>query len=396
MDINDLGLELLMNKKKAPSDAMSIISRSSVANSVRSAKVVNKPVVRSLEPSEVGEDDYADDVSGEETDVEEVDLQYEKINKPQPFRRQSMHSASESGSQMESLPSSVDDYPKKLSQEEIITAKQELLYQFDRLEKKGHKMPRRFTMAHSLEDMKAEYERLKKDKEMDNSVKFQRKVMMAIVSGVEFLNGKFDPFDVKLDGWSDSINENIDEYDEVFEELHDKYKGKAKMAPELKLLMMLGGSAFMFHMTNSMFKSSLPGMDQVLKSNPDLMKQFASATANTMSQQNKGGPFEGLSSMFSGLFGGLGGGSLGNAPSPPPPNHPSMMQGHSVRPQMKGPANMDEILRELEIPPINNDRIEMMSTVTESELADDASINGLLMNKKRSKRPTKQGITLDI
>ena len=32
--------------------------------------------------------------------------------------------------------------------------------------------------------------------------------------GLEFLNNKFDPFDVKLDGWSEQINENIDDYDE--------------------------------------------------------------------------------------------------------------------------------------------------------------------------------------
>ena len=47
------------------------------------------------------------------------------------------------------------------------------------------------------------------------------------------------------------------------------------MAPELRLLLTLGGSAFMFHLTNTMFKSSLPGMDDVMRQNPDLMKQFA-------------------------------------------------------------------------------------------------------------------------
>ena len=73
----------------------------------------------------------------------------------------------------------------------------------------------------------------------------------------EFLNNKFDPFDVNLDGWAEQINENIDDYDEIFEELHEKYKSKAKMAPELKLLFQLGGSAIMIHMTNTMFKSAL-------------------------------------------------------------------------------------------------------------------------------------------
>ena len=43
---------------------------------------------------------------------------------------------------------------------------------------------------------------------------------MACVTGLEFLNNKFDPFDVKLEGWAEQLNENIEEYDEIFGELH--------------------------------------------------------------------------------------------------------------------------------------------------------------------------------
>ena len=93
--------------------------------------------------------------------------------------------------------------------------------------------------------------------------------------------------DLKLDGWSESVHENVHDYDDVFEELHEKYKGKAQMAPKLKLLLMLGGSGFMFHLTNTMFKSSLPGMGDILKQNPDLMNQFTKATVNAMGQSNQ-------------------------------------------------------------------------------------------------------------
>ena len=64
-------------------------------------------------------------------------------------------------------------------------------------------------------------------------------MMMALVSGVEFLNNKFDPFDLKLDGWAEQVNENVNEYDDLFGELHEKYAGKASIAPEIKLLFML-------------------------------------------------------------------------------------------------------------------------------------------------------------
>jgi len=380
MDLNDLGLELLMNKKKVSSDAVSVISGSS-GGGYRSQKHMVDADVFSAD----GDDEESDVPSVEQVNVEYVPPQRPQVQQHRVIRSESVSESDVSDYTEEE----VADYPRRLSETEVLTAKQELLYQFDRLEKKGMRLPRKFTMASSLDEMKNEFARLKKDREIDNSVKFQRKVMMAVVSGIEFMNSKFDPFNIQLNGWSDSIHDNIDEYDDVFEELHNKYSGKAKIAPELKLLMMLGGSGFMFHMTNSMFKN-FPGVGQVFKENPDLRKQFAAATASTMAKQNEGGAFGGLSSMFSGLFGGAPQTSEARPPSPPRP------AGPVARPQMKGPSNMDEILRELEIPPLNNDRIEMMSTVTDSELGDDASLNGLLMNKKRVNKPRGSGLTLDI
>ena len=41
-------------------------------------------------------------------------------------------------------------------------------------------------------------------------------MLMAAITGLEFLNNKFDPFDLHLDGWGEQVNENIDDYDEIF------------------------------------------------------------------------------------------------------------------------------------------------------------------------------------
>jgi hypothetical protein len=144
--------------------------------------------------------------------------------------------------------------------------------------------------------MQGEYETIMEEKAKQNSVKFQGNMMMAIINGIEFLNGRFDPFDIKLDGWGEQINENITDYDEIFGELYDKYKSRASMAPELKLLFQLGGGAMMVHMTNTMFKSAMPGMDDILRQNPDLMRQFQSAAVNSMGQSNPG---------FSGFMSGI-------------------------------------------------------------------------------------------
>ena len=129
-------------------------------------------------------------------------------------------------------------------------------------------------------------------------------MLMAVINGMEFLNNKFDPFDIKLDGWSEQIQENINDYDDIFGELHEKYKSKATMAPELKLLFQLGGSAMMVHMTNTMFKSAMPGMDDIFRQNPDLMRSFQSAAVNSMSSSNPG---------FAGFMGGM----MNSDPEPP-------------------------------------------------------------------------------
>ena len=52
-------------------------------------------------------------------------------------------------------------------------------------------------------------------------------MLVAFVTATEFLNSKFDPAGVRLDGWSESIHENVNDYDDIFEELHEKYKSKA-------------------------------------------------------------------------------------------------------------------------------------------------------------------------
>ena len=177
---------------------------------------------------------------------------------------------------------------KQLTKEEELKEKFKYLHKLEELEKKGASLSKRYNMDSNLDEMIGEYETIIEEKEKSNSVKFQAKMLMACITGIEFLNNKFDPFDIKLDGWGEQVNENIDEYDEIFSELHEKYKSKAKMSPELKLLFQLGGSAMMVHMSNTLFKSSMPGMDDIMRQNPELMKQFTQAAVNTMGQSNPG------------------------------------------------------------------------------------------------------------
>ena len=212
------------------------------------------------------------------------------------------------------------DTTPQMSKEELLREKFKILQKLEELETKGIRLTKKYTMESSLLEMKGEYETHVEEREKKNSIKFQQKLLMTAITGIEFLNNKFDPFDLKLDGWSEQINENVDDYDEIFAELHEKYKSKAKMAPELKLLFQLGGSAIMLHMTNTMFKSAMPGMDDIMRQNPELMKQFTSAAVNTMSQSSPN-----FGNFMGDIMGGMGGGGQQQPPSnfnnqrPPPP-----------------------------------------------------------------------------
>ena len=166
----------------------------------------------------------------------------------------------------------------KLSAEQEATEKSAIINKIRRLASKGIE-GNRLTMANSLDEIKTEYARLVDSRNLESSIKFQRSTLLTCATGLEFLNQKFNPLDVNLDGWSESINENQEDFDEIFEELYDKYKDKTKVAPEIRLVMTLGISAAMCHVTNTFFKSKMPGMDDILKRNPDLARQFAQAAA---------------------------------------------------------------------------------------------------------------------
>ena len=192
------------------------------------------------------------------------------------------HSRSRSRTNSRSVSQDSESGQRKKTYQEIQLDKQKLLFILNRLDKAGYSPTRKFTMASNYDDIEYEVTRLKRERDINKSVKFQRKLLMAFTSGVEFLNNKFDPIGAKLDDWSEHIMEGIGEYDEIFEELHDKYADKIEVAPELKLIMMVSGSAFMYHLTQTLFKSATPGLQDILRNNPDIMRNISEAALNNM------------------------------------------------------------------------------------------------------------------
>lgn len=206
--------------------------------------------------------------------------------------------------------------------------KADLLNKLERLKKKGHHINSRINAYSGIHEIRTEYNRVKYAIDTEAAVKFSRRMLVACVTGLEFMNKRFDPLALQLDGWSESIMENVDDYDPVFEELYAKYKTKVAVAPEVRLIMMLGGSAMMFHLTNSMFKTAIPNMNDVMKQNPDLLKNMVSAVQNTA--QNGRTP----------------------APQSDPTQRPVTPVGSDGRREMQGPGfDLSSLMGGISMPP---------------------------------------------
>ena len=142
----------------------------------------------------------------------------------------------------------------------------------------------------SYEDIEDEYESALEDKRKKDSIKLQGWWFMTFVNSIEYANAAFNPFDINLDGWGEQISEDIDSYEDIFNELHDKYKG-GKMSPELSLLLRIGFSAAVVNFTNKALSTATPGFNDVIRQSPELMKMFTNATVNTMNQASPGFAF---------------------------------------------------------------------------------------------------------
>lgn len=335
----------------------------------------------------------------------------------------------------------------QMSKDELLKEKFSYLRKLEALEKKGVELSKKYTMESPLAEMQGEYETIMDEKAKQNSVKFQGNMLMAVINGIEFLNNRFDPFDIKLDGWSEQVNENVTDYDEIFGELHDKYKSKATMAPELKLLFQLGGSAMMVHMTNTMFKTAMPGMDDILRQNPDLMRSFQNAAVNSMAQTSPG-----FSGFMSNVMNPEPQVPRGNGPpaplatqgpnSVPPPsgrpgnnnysNRPDLSMGRNnfvddginlrenfgstndqdrsrrqARPEMKGPSDITDILSGLKTKTINiqeptpqqqsqMQNLNDSSTISITDLKDLQGDGSMPKKSKRRQKSASNTVSLDI
>ena len=314
----------------------------------------------------------------------------------------------------------------RMSEREMRRKKRIMLKKLEDWHDKGMLKGRfELNMDSPFDEVEDEYETALEDKRKKDSIKLQGWWFMTAVNSIEYANAAFNPFDLNLDGWGEQVNEDIDSYEEIFSELHEKYKG-GKMAPELSLVLRLGFSAAVVNFTNKALSSATPGFNDVIRQNPDLMKAFSDATVNTMSQQSPGFGF--MNNMMNEQE------MRPRGPPPPAPqetkssraqqptktvssrpdiraslNEPGVeldgvgnlnAQERSARPEMKGPANsdIDNILAGLKTKSVNIQQKDKEDSVISANSLGQYSTGSKAPKRtqKRKQKSDKNVISLDI
>lgn len=229
----------------------------------------------------------------------------------------------------------------RMTEENLMKEKYEILRKFDRLAKLGVPLRKRFTIDSPIEEMRMELEFIKREKAMDQTIKQFCDWYITGMSALEWSSKNVplvQAFGLRLDGLSESAQMNVVDMEEDFEELYELYGDKLKMHPLVRIPIRTCMMVYMVHLTNQMAaKAPIPNMDQILRTNPDIARQLATAA---MQQQSQGmrsaasaamppppppsNPLAGLSSFMSSMV------------PPPPP------QATNVRPpaSIKGPVKL--------------------------------------------------------
>jgi hypothetical protein len=179
---------------------------------------------------------------------------------------------------------SINQIKKELTPQEMRLKKIDLLRKLSEIKSKGYDLSKEYNFNSDIDEMEYEYELLKSFAAKRNGIKFWKSTIVNIATGVEFFNDKYDPFNAQLEGWSEHMNVEIDSYEDVIEELYEKYKGAGKNSPpELKLLLLMVTSATAFHFTKSALSDSKT-VKNLMQKNPDLVANLLGAKKNDDSQ----------------------------------------------------------------------------------------------------------------
>ena len=177
----------------------------------------------------------------------------------------------------------------QMSEDALMKEKYEILRKFERLQKLGVPIRKRFTMDSPLDEMKMELEFIRKEKAMDATIKQFSEWFITGMSAMEWGSKNINMlkmFGLQLDGLSQSAQMNVGDLEEDFEELYELYGDKMRMHPLVRIPMRTCIMVYMVHLTNQMaMKAPVPNIQDILRQNPDIARQMAAEAMKTQTQQ---------------------------------------------------------------------------------------------------------------
>jgi hypothetical protein len=285
------GIELLMNDKKRSSHSATKIGMDDLDNLESELNDLSKTTTPESSKSISGLSGFGNMFGFQSAEPVPVPASIPQHSLGQATK-ETGHSAS---STWDGFSKVGDDIPKSessarssanMSERDKRRKKRLMLKKLEEWSEKGqYKHMSSFNMESNYDEIEDEYEGALEEKRKKDAIKLQGWWFTTVINTLEYGNALVNPFDLNLDGWGEQISDDLDSYEEIFAELHEKYKG-GKMAPEVSLLLRVGFSAAVVNMSNKMLSSATPGFSDVMKQSPELMKMFSTAAVETMSKQN--------------------------------------------------------------------------------------------------------------
>lgn len=187
---------------------------------------------------------------------------------------------------------------KKKRQDELMQEKVEMLTRIVNLSKNGFSPTKKWTMKDDIDEIRYECYRLQRESNTKKSIKMMRQVLVSITTMIEMGNAYFNPFNLRLEGFSKNMMLSLSDYDDCFDQLHHKYSGRSSVGPEMQIMFTFLSAAVFHHAGNA------------INQKEDPKSKVSSSPMSSMM---------GMMGMLGGLGGGSGMSSTKSSSSPKPP-----------------------------------------------------------------------------
>jgi len=135
----------------------------------------------------------------------------------------------------------VDEHSEKL----------ELLSRIQQFQNEGITSIKKVTAFSPLDELRYELYRMSREFERNRSVTWMQQSLVTSIRMMEMANRRFDPFGLRLDGFSRTVSMNLDDYKPALLGIHSRYGSTRVQSgnPVIQLLFTLAGSLLFHHVS---------------------------------------------------------------------------------------------------------------------------------------------------